>query len=100
MVIKQENIFNEEIRKYSDRQYDGVKISSFMEAVFPSRWSRNTGPPTIEFISMPGFKEAKPYFAEYYSWRKGYQFAAHNIRLRLFKNAEVLLVEIQSQLNN
>ena len=97
-VIKQEDLYNSEIKKYSDRNSQYVDMSSFIEPMHKTQWNGNTGPPSLAFIEKPNFIQVKPKMIDNFSQIKTNRFNSHNIRIQLYQQANLLKEMIERYL--
>jgi len=94
-VIKQEDIYNAQIRICKDRNFQFFNISSFLEPSFPKQWNGESGPPDMSFVEKPNFNEIKYRMINNLSLMKLYQFTNHNVRLELYQKAKSLKDNIE-----
>ena len=86
-VIKQEDLYNSEIKKYSDRNSQYIDVSSFIEPMFNTQWNGNTGPPSLAFMEKPNFNQVKPKIINNLSLIKNNRRNSHNVRIQIYQKA-------------
>ena len=99
-VIKQENLYNSFVEKYSDRNSQYFNVSSFTENKALDRWNGHTGPPDISSIGSADFKRIKPQLVDNLSQIKDSRTHAHEVRKGLYQKAKDLEKSIDHYLQN
>ncbi len=96
-VIKQEKIFNSEIRELQQAIESEINMSSLLEPIFPEKWNANVAPFNLSFLDKPSVK-AK--MINNLSGIKARQFSNHLVRKQLYQQAKGLKKEIVQSLTN
>ena len=86
-VIKQEDLYNSEIKKYSDRNSQYIDVSSFIEPTFKAQWNGNTGPPSLAFMEKLNFIQVKQKMIDNFSLIKNNRLNSHNVRIQIYQKA-------------
>lgn len=95
-VIKQENLYNSFIEKYTDRNSQYINVSSFIENKAEKQWNGHTGPPSLSFMEDQEFQVIKPEIINNISLIKDSRTHAHEVRKILYHKATHLkgMIEI------
>jgi hypothetical protein len=99
-VIKQENLYNSFVEKYSDKNSQYFNVSSFTESRALDRWNGHTGPPDISSIESSDFQRIKPHLIDNLSQIKDSRTHAHEVRKGLYHKAKDLNKSIYHYLQN
>ena len=99
-VIKQEDLYTQDIKKRINIIGQNLNVSSFIEPKFSKQWNGNTGPPSHIFKQGTDFKQIKPNLIDNLSRVKNYEYLAHNARLKLYQNAVALNKLIEQYLKS
>jgi hypothetical protein len=97
-VIKQEDLYNSEIKKVNDRNSQYMDMSSFIEPTFNPEWNGNTGPPSLAFMENPNFDQVKPKMIDNLSLSKINRMNSHNERIQIYHKANSLKEKIENYL--
>ncbi len=96
-VIKQEEIFNSEIRELQQEIESEINISSLLEPMLPERWNGNVSSFNLTFLDKPLIKDK---MINNWSGIKARQFSNHMERTELYQQAIDLNKEIEQYLTN
>ncbi|SEK37611.1 hypothetical protein SAMN04488008_101365 [Maribacter orientalis] len=99
-VIKQENLYNSFVEKYTDRNSQYFDVSSFIENKAELQWNGNTGPPDLSIINEPEFQLFKPNLIKNFSLIKDSRTHAHEVRKVLYNKAKNLKNMIEKYLKD
>lgn len=97
-VIKQENLYNSFIEKYTDRNNQYFNVSSFIEANAEEQWNGQTGPPSLSLLEDPEFDLIKPKLVDNFSLMKDSRTHAFEVRMVLYQKALGLKEMIENYL--
>ena len=97
-VIKQENLYNSFVEKYTDRNSQYFDVSSFIENKAKEQWNGHTGPPNLSIINEPEFQLLKPNIIKNLSLIKDSRLHAHEVRKVLYNKAKHLKNMIEKYL--
>ena len=99
-VIKQENLYNSFVEKYTDRNSQYFDVSSFIEHKAIDQWNGHTGPPKLSFMDDPKFELFKLNIIKNFSLIKDSRTHAHEVRKQLYKKAKHLNTMIEAYLKD
>jgi len=99
-VIKQENLYNSFVEKYTDRNNEYFNITSFTEHKAMDRWNGQTGPPDLSTIYNEEFQQTKNKLLDNFSLMKDSRTHAHEVRQNLYQRAKKLKQTIERYLQH